>query len=160
MKRLAMGMMICLLQGGGHAQASPGLALYLADAPRPGILTGCQLFYFARTASQPWRQVTQPLRLDWEGGGIQLNAESAASPAPLREHCFRIELDGQILAGGAVISPHSARYLDFPVLLEHPGEDGQPPTLRLLPSWTAGGDNPGLSNRLARPTAILRERFP
>lgn len=164
MKRLATWlvawMLPCLASGMVHAQALPGLALYLADPPRPGILTGCELFFFAKTAGQPWHRATQPLRLEWEGGGVSLNegAEGDAKPGMLREHCFRLELDGRILAGGAIISPHSARYLTFPVLLEQFQPADDIPALILRPSWTASGNNgdPGLGRVLEE----LRRRYP
>lgn len=160
MKRLAAWLLACMASGMVHAQALPGLALYLADPPRPGILTGCELYFFARTGGQPWHRVTRPVRLEWEGGGVDLNqgAEGGAEHDLLREHCFRLELDGRILAGGAIISPHSARYLTFPVLLEqrHPA-DGTP-VLTLRPHWIASGINGGLG--IARVLEELRRRYP
>ncbi|NTV95741.1 MAG: hypothetical protein HGA75_10030 [Thiobacillus sp.] len=160
MRRLAAWWLACLASGLVHAQATPGLALYLADPPRPGILSGCELFFFARTEGQPWHRVTRPVRLEWEGGGAALNAGEAngGKPDMLREHCFRLELDGRILTGGAVISSHSARYLAFPVLLEPPLPDGGIPVLTLRPHWTADGDGCGLG--IGRVLEALRRRFP
>lgn len=151
-----------MLMGGWPllAPAAPGLTLSVASPPRPGILTGCELFFFAHTEGQPWRPVTRPLRLAWDGGGVDLNVGAAPEPStnPLREHCFRLELDGQLLTGGAVLSPHSARRLNFPVLVEDPGRDGRPPRLRLLPNWTVAGNmSPAPPDRA---TILLRERFP
>lgn len=159
MKRLATWLLACLASGMVHAQALPGLALYLADPPRPGILTGCELFFFAKTTGQPWHRVTQPLRLEWEGGGVSLNegADDDAKPDMLREHCFRLELDGRILAGGAIISPHSARYLTFPVLLEQHRPADDIPALTLRPNWTASGYNGGLG--IDRALGELRRRY-
>ena len=119
------------------AHAEPRLTLYLADSPRPGILTGCEMYFFARTEGQPWRQVAQPIRLEWAGGGVDLNvgAQPGGKEDKRQEHCFRLDLDGKILTGGAVISSNSARRLDFPVLVESIAHEAKTPVLTLHPRW-------------------------
>lgn len=121
--------------------AAPDLRLFVADSPRPGILNGCELYFFARTDGNPWKPVAGPLRLTWPGGGTTLQSrEPGEVPAArLGDQCFRLELDGEILIGGALVSAHSARLLDFPVLLVQGGRDDGPVALELRPRLVAPG---------------------
>lgn len=119
-----------------NPQAS-ALTLFVSPTPRPGIVEGCELYFFAKTETSMWRAVTEPVRLQWPGGGTILGTGQAArstSISVLQDHCFRLELDGRVLTGGAILSQHSARIIRFPVLALQQ-TDGAPPVLQLHAQW-------------------------
>lgn len=107
---------LALLLAAVPAWADSGLALYLAGPSRPGRLEDCERALHA-LAPESWSRVTWPLRLRWQGGATELNPEARQPAGELREYCFRLDLDGNTLVWGAVVSRYSARYLNFPVLL-------------------------------------------
>jgi len=86
------------------------------------------------------RLLAEDARLIWPDGHVTLAGENGRTEevAALPEHCFALVGDGRIIATGAILSPHSARLLRFPVLLVKRREDGEPLELRLLPQFPAG----------------------
>ncbi len=139
------------------AQTSPGLRLLIARPQVPWQLQDCQ-----PRGNRPelsWRKVDGPLQISWSGGQTLLDPGTGKDalpdmPAHLADGCFRLELDGQPLLEGALVSRYSARMLKFPVLL-----------LGILPGTPV--QELFLEPRLpARPhdttpwEAALRQRFP
>ncbi len=137
----------------GNARADAGLALYLAEPSRPGRLEDCEAVAFW---SEPvaWRRVDWLLRLRWRGGATWLNPGTTQPAGELRERCFRLDLDGRTLARGASVSRHSARWLNFPVLLPTEGSRGDAPEALLKQSLI--GEPAGLAPWLP----ALSRRFP
>ncbi len=147
-----------MLPASAAAQADAGLSLYLAEPARPGRLEDCEA---VANLPEPaaWRRVDGPLRLRWQGGETWLNPgwlnPGASQPlGELREHCFRLDLDGRTLARGASVSRHSARGLNFPVLLITEGRHGDAPEAVLKQSLI--GEPAGLAPWLP----ALSRRFP
>jgi hypothetical protein len=138
------------------AYAGSSLELYVAAMPRPGIAQGCEMYFFAKTAGDPWKKVTAPVQLNWRGGGVLLNPEASPVEYSIKEQCFRLVLDGRILVGGAVISEHSARRLDFHVLAESSKKAGGPPVLMLQERWPVKA-TPKVADRAVEQ---LRKAFP
>ena len=137
-------------------RAEPALTLHIMSPARPGQLTECPQQATAGAAAA-WTRVTARATLVWSGGGVTLNPQAgpATSDARLAEHCFRLDLDGQPLVFGAIVSRHSARRLAFPVLLEA-ARTSPPAELTLspsLPSTAASGTPPPWLQR-------LQARFP
>lgn len=105
-------LLAALLFGALPALAEPGLTLYLAEPTRLGRLEDCE-----RPAEADWVRHGGPLKLHWGNRHVELNTGAEPAAVALSEHCFRLDLDGRPLVWGASVSRHSARYLDFPVLL-------------------------------------------
>lgn len=124
-----------------EAQALPAkrIQLEVAPSPRPGILEGCELYFFAQTANSAWKQSTQGVDLRWQGGRVHLLGilESHESrKVPLAGQCFRLVIDGEILTGGAVIDAGQKRALPFPVIVIQEQEDERGKvTGKLQPRW-------------------------
>ncbi len=134
-----MGLALSIAMG-TKVHAEPVLELFVANAPRPGIVEGCEMFFFAKTAIDPWKKVTEKVRLNWRGGGVMLNPGASPHKERLREQCFKLVLDGEILAGGALISEQSARRLDFSVLVESSKRLGGATVVSYKERWPAGSD--------------------
>ncbi len=105
---LLAALWFCALPAG----ADTGLSLYLAEPSEPGRLELCE-----RPAVENWVRYSGPLQLHWTNRSVELNAGAEPTTGTLPEHCFRLDLDGRPLVWGASVSRHSARFLNFPVLL-------------------------------------------
>lgn len=121
-----MAVAVPMLPTSVAAQAGIGLSLYLAEPSRPGRLEDCEAVAY-RPEPVAWRRVDGLLRLRWQGGETWLNPDTTQPAGELREHCFRLDLDGRTLARGASVSRHSARWLNFPVLLLTEGSRSDAP---------------------------------
>ncbi len=105
-------MLAALVLWGLPAGADSGLTLYLAEPPEPGRLELCE-----RPVVENWVRFSGPLQLHWGNRSVALNPGAEPYAGSLQTHCFRLDLDGKPLVWGASVSRHSARFLNFPVLL-------------------------------------------
>lgn len=154
-----LGLLILSLGVSTRAHAQEGLSLHIADAPRPGIVEGCEMLPAASMRPDPWRLFPAAVQINWQGGGTLLNPQTRldVQGRSLQERCFRLDLDGRPLVGGAVVARRSARLLRFPVLLVEDDVAGRPPLLTLQAELGGGPATP--SAVPARWLGALQQRF-
>ena len=64
------------------------------------------------------RPLTSEAVVSWQGGQVRLRgtAEVEDQERDLWDRCFALTVDGHVVISGAILVPHSARVLRFPVL--------------------------------------------
>ncbi len=101
------------------AQAAETRLWIVKPAPA-GNLSDCpeRAANAVQAGSADARPLTSEAVVSWQGGQVRLRgtAEVEDQERDLWDRCFALTVDGHVVISGAILVPHSARVLRFPVL--------------------------------------------